>query len=146
MENRIAELLLVEDNPFDAELALSGLRQKNLANKLEHVEDGTEALDFIYARGKFELRKGKPHPRLILLTLKMPKVNGIEVIKKLKANPSTKTIPIVVLTSSEEAPDIKPCYELGVNNYIVKPVDFEGFIAAIINLGLYWLLLNKESK
>jgi len=146
MENRIADLLLVEDNPYDAELTLSALRQKNLANNLEHVEDGAEALDFIYARGKFESRKGKPLPRLILLDLKMPKVNGIEVIEKLKADPLTKTIPIVVLTSSAEDPDIKRCYALGVNSYIVKPVDFEDFIAAIIDVGMYWLLLNKAPK
>ena len=146
MGNRIADLLLVEDNPYDAELTLSALRQKNLANNLEHVEDGAEALDFIYARGKFESRKGKPLPRLILLDLKMPKVNGIEVIEKLKADPLTKTIPIVVLTSSAEDPDIKRCYALGVNSYIVKPVDFEDFIAAIIDVGMYWLLLNKASK
>lgn len=146
MENKITELLLVEDNLYDAELTLSALRKKNLANHVEHVEDGAEALDFIYTRGKFEYRKGRPHPSLILLDLKMPKVNGIEVLEKLKSDPATKTIPVVVLTSSNEDPDIKKCYELGVNSYIVKPVDFEDFIATVIDLGLYWMLLNKPFK
>ena len=142
METKITDLLLVEDNQYDAELTLSALKQKNLANNLHHVEDGAEALDFIYAKGKFENRKDLPQPGLILLDLKMPKVNGIEVLQKLKSDPITKKIPVVVLTSSKEDPDVKTCYELGVNSYIVKPVDFEAFIAAVIDLGMYWLLLN----
>lgn len=146
MEHKITELLLVEDNPYDAELTLSALRQKNLANHVAHVEDGAEAIDFIFAQGQYEHRKDEPLPNLILLDLKMPKLNGIQVLEKLKSDPETKTIPIVVLTSSSEDPDIKKCYELGVNSYIVKPVDFEAFIAAVIDLGMYWMLLNKTSK
>lgn len=142
MKTKIAELLLVEDNPYDAELTLSALRQRNLANSLHHVEDGAEALDFVFARGKYSDRRNYPVPSLILLDLKMPKVNGIEVLEKLKSDPVMKKIPVVVLTSSNEDPDIKKCYELGVNSYIVKPVDFEDFIAAVIDLGLYWMLLN----
>ncbi|MCF8278328.1 MAG: response regulator [Flavobacteriales bacterium] len=146
MEPKMTDLLLVEDNPYDAELTLSALRQKNLANHLHHVEDGAEALDFVYARGKFAGRKGMALPSLILLDLKMPKVNGIEVLEQLKSDPTTRSIPVVVLTSSKEDPDIKACYDLGVNSYIVKPVDFEAFISAVIDLGMYWLLLNTPPK
>lgn len=142
MKRRITDLLLVEDNPYDAELTLSALRQKNLANNLHHVEDGAQALDFIHARGNFSNRIDEPHPSLILLDLKMPKVNGIEVLEKLKSDPETRNIPVVILTSSREDPDIKTCYALGVNSYIVKPVDFEAFISAVIDIGMYWLLLN----
>ncbi len=142
MSEKIAELLLVEDNPYDAELTLSALKQKNLANNLYHVEDGAEALDFVYARGKYADRKEKLKPSLILLDLKMPKVNGMEVLKQLKSDPATRSIPIVVLTSSKEDPDIKACYDLGVNSYIVKPVGFENFVKAVSEVGLYWALLN----
>lgn len=142
MNKKIAELLLVEDNPFDAELALTALKDKNLANNLYHVEDGAEALDFVYARGKYADRQDRPRPSLILLDLKMPKINGIEVLQKLKSDPETKSIPIVVLTSSKEDPDVKSCYDLGVNSYIVKPVGFENFVKAVSEVGFYWALLN----
>lgn len=142
----MVQLLLVEDNPYDAELTLSALRQKKLANQIYHAEDGAEALDYIYARGKHTDRANKPYPNLILLDLKMPKVDGIEVLRQLKQDDRTKRIPIVVLTSSNEDPDIKTCYELGVNSYIVKPVEFEDFISSVIDLGMYWLLMNKDSK
>ena len=144
MNKKIAELLLVEDNPFDAELALSALKEKNLANNLYHVEDGAEALDFVYARSKYADRETRPLPSLILLDLKMPKVDGMEVLRTLKSDPKTRSIPIVVLTSSKEDPDIKNCYELGVNSYIVKPVGFENFVKAVSDVGFYWALLNTN--
>ncbi|MBI1289592.1 MAG: response regulator [Flavobacteriales bacterium] len=144
MNKKIAELLLVEDNPFDAELTLTALKEKNLANSLYHVEDGAEALDFVYARGKYTDRSGLPLPNLILLDLKMPKLNGMEVLRSLKSDPQTKCIPIVVLTSSKEDPDIKECYRLGVNSYIVKPVGFENFVKAVTEVGFYWALLNTN--
>lgn len=139
---KVAELLLVEDNPFDAELTLNALKERNLANSLHHVEDGEQALDFVFARGKFADRQGKARPSLILLDLKMPKVNGMEVLKELKSNPDTRSIPVVVLTSSKEDPDIEECYRLGVNSYIVKPVGFDNFVKAVTDVGFYWALLN----
>jgi len=141
---KIAEILLVEDNPYDAELTLNALRLKNLANNLVHVEDGAEALDYIHAQGKYAHRTDAPYPSLILLDLKMPKVNGMEVLMRLKSNSETKIIPIVVLTSSQEDPDIIACYELGVNSYIVKPVEFNNFVNVVTELGLYWALLNTS--
>lgn len=142
MNKKVAELLLVEDNPFDAELTLTALKEKNLANQLHHVEDGEQALDFVFGRGKFAHRANGPRPSLILLDLKMPKVNGMEVLRELKSDPATKAIPVVVLTSSKEDPDIEECYRLGVNSYIVKPVGFENFVKAVSDVGLYWALLN----
>ncbi|HWY10440.1 MAG TPA: response regulator, partial [Bacteroidia bacterium] len=118
------EILLVEDNMSDAELTIRALKKNNLANKLVHLKDGAEALDFIFAHGQFSERKVENGPKVILLDLKMPKVNGIEVLKKIKADERTKKIPVVVLTSSKEDPDIQECYRLGVNSYVVKPVDF----------------------
>jgi two-component system response regulator len=140
------DILLVEDNPDDAELTIRELRKNNMANNLFHVEDGEAALDFIFATGRFEgIRDVGYPPKVVLLDIQMPKVNGIEVLKKIKNNPSTRSIPIVILTSSKEDPDIQKCYALGANSYIVKPVNFEGFSAAIKNLGFYWLLLNQPS-
>ena len=138
------DLLLVEDNINDAELALRELKKHNLTNNLFHVKDGEEALEFIFATGKYAGTRdaGNP-PKLILLDIQMPKVNGIEVLQKIKSNDQTKMIPVVILTSSKEDPDIKACYTLGANSYIVKPVNFEGFAEAIKNLGFYWLLLNQ---
>ncbi len=142
MKNKV-EILLVEDNMHDAELAIRALKKSNLVNNLVHLKDGAEALDFIFAEGNYKDRSMENTPRVILLDLKMPKVSGIEVIKKLKSDERTRKIPIVVLTSSKEDPDIKTCYELGVNSYVVKPVDFEAFVKAVNELGLYWMLLNQ---
>lgn len=146
MNTRIIEILLVEDNQYDAELALNALQKRHLANSIHHVEDGAEALDFIFARGKYSERQIENGPKIILLDLKMPKVNGLEVLRQVKADERTKRIPVVVLTSSKEDPDITTCYELGVNSYIVKPVDFDNFFKAVEDLGLYWLLLNQPPK
>jgi len=143
MENSIIEIVLVEDNPQDAELTIRAMRKYNLSNRLIHLKNGVEALDFFFARGEYA---GKPltvPPKIVLLDLKMPKVNGIEVLRELKNDPKLSTIPVVVLTSSNEDPDIRTCYELGVNSYIVKPVAFADFLSAVSELGLYWLLLNK---
>ncbi len=137
------EILLVEDNPSDAELTIRALRKKNLANKLIHLKNGAEALDFIFAKGNYTGRDALKVPKVILLDLKMPKVNGLEVLAALRADEKTKRIPVVVLTSSNEDPDIDACYALGVNSYIVKPVDFDNFVKAVSELGFYWLLLNQ---
>ena len=137
------EILLVEDNPADAELTLRALAKHNLANKIIHVGDGEEALDFIFARGAFSHRRIENGPKVVILDLKLPKVDGLEVLKAMKADPRTSVIPVVVLTSSNEERDIVESYRLGVNSYIVKPVDFDKFIAAVKNLGMYWLLLNR---
>jgi len=146
MENIEVEVLLVEDNPSDAELTIRALKKNNLANKVHHVKDGDEALDFIFARGNYANRKIENAPKVILLDLKMPKVNGIEVLRALKEDARTKKIPIVVLTSSKEDPDIQECYQLGVNSYVVKPVHFDNFLKAVSDLGLYWLLVNQAPK
>lgn len=137
------EVLLVEDNMHDAEMTIRSLKKVNLANNLVHVKDGEEALDFIFARGKFAGRDIDNGPKVVLLDIKMPKVDGIEVLRQLKANDATKTIPVVIMTSSKEEQDIISSYKLGVNSYVVKPVDFEGFAKAVSQLGLYWLLTNQ---
>ena len=144
MNLNAVDLLLVEDNINDAELAIRELKKHNLANNFFHVKDGEEALDFIFARGKYTgVRDVANPPKLILLDIQMPKVSGLEVLEQIKTNESTKIIPVVILTSSKEDPDIKACYKLGANSYIVKPVNFEGFAESIKNLGFYWLLLNQ---
>ncbi len=137
------EILLVEDNPSDAELTIRALKKHNLANKVYLVKDGAEALDFIYAEGEYSDRELGNRPKVILLDLKLPKVDGLEVLKRLKEDELTNMIPVVMLTSSKEEEDRVKSYNLGVNSYIVKPVDFDQFMAAIEDLGLYWLLLNK---
>jgi CheY-like chemotaxis protein len=137
------EILLVEDNPFDAELTLRALKKHNLANLIVHVKDGAEALDFIFATGAYSHRKIENVPRVVLLDLKLPKVDGIDVLRAMKSDERTKQIPIVVLTSSAEDRDRVETYKLGVNSYIVKPVEFENFIKAVSEVGFYWLLLNK---
>ena len=141
-ENEI-EILLVEDNPNDVELTLRALKKHNLANKVFVVKDGEEALDFIFATGKYSKRKNEEHPKVILLDLKLPKVGGLEVLRQIKADETTKLIPVVVLTSSKEEKDIVESYRLGVNSYITKPVDFDKFVECVSELGLYWLLYNK---
>lgn len=142
MKNSEIEILLVEDDPDDAEMTIDAMRKNNLANKLIHTVDGEEALDFLFGTGKFIGRNINLKPRLILLDLKMPKVDGMEVLQKVKSNEATKKIPVVILTSSKEDPDVSRCYELGANGYIVKPVEFEGFAKAVSELGMYWMLLN----
>jgi two-component system response regulator len=136
------EILLVEDNPTDAELIKRALMKNNLANNLVWVKDGALALDFIFQTGQFENRSNG-HPRLILLDLKMPKVDGIEVLRRIKSDERTKTVPVVMLTSSAEERDIVESYKLGVNSYLVKPVDFTQFIAVVSEAGLYWAVMNK---
>lgn len=140
------EILLVEDNPSDAEMTIEALKKNSLANKLLHVNDGAAALDFLFATGEYEGRNMANKPKVILLDLKMPKVNGIEVLQRIRTDDLTKYIPVVVLTSSKEDPDIKKCYELGVNSYVVKPVEFDEFQKAITELGLYWMLVNQHPQ
>ena len=145
-ENLNIDILLVEDNPTDAEMALRALRENKISNDIFLVEDGEEALDFIFSRGKYEHRKDNSHPKLVLLDLKLPKVDGLEVLRVIKQDSDRRMMPVVVLTSSSEDRDIIECYRLGVNSYIVKPVDFDKFTQAIRDLGLYWLVLNKTQE
>jgi two-component system response regulator len=140
------EVLLVEDNSNDAELAMRELKKRNLANKLVWVKDGAEALEFLFGPVTDGIRKLNHRPKVILLDLKLPKVDGLELLRQLKGDPRSKTIPVVVLTSSREEPDIKLSYQLGANSYIVKPVNFDNFSAAVAQLGLYWLLLNEPPE
>ena len=144
MDYNSVDILLVEDNQDDAELTLRELKRNHLANNMFHVKDGEEALSFIFAQNEYEKsREIACVPRVILLDINMPKVNGIEVLERLKADQRTKNIPVVILTSSKESPDIQTCYKLGANSYIAKPVNFDAFTHAIKNIGFYWLLLNQ---
>jgi CheY-like chemotaxis protein len=143
MDSENVDILLVEDNPTDAELTMRALKRKNLANKLLWVKDGAEAIDFLFGEGKYSDRNAKDIPRLILLDLRMPKVDGLEVLQRIKGDEITKKIPVVVLTSSQEDKDIVDSYKLGVNSYVSKPVEFDEFIDAVSTLGLYWMLINK---
>ena len=136
------EILLIEDNPGDLELTLHALRKNNLANKIQVARDGEEALDFLFCRGEFKERNRNQAPKLVLLDLKLPKVDGIEVLRQIKRDPHTKSIPVTVLTTSKEQSDLKSCYELGVNSYIQKPVDFDKFRETVKQFSLYWLLIN----
>ncbi|MBZ5609306.1 MAG: response regulator [Acidobacteriia bacterium] len=140
------ELLLVEDNPSDAELTLHVLKKHKLANRIKLVRDGAEALEFLFGDESGQSGSAGNVPKVILLDLKLPKVNGLEVLGRVKADPRTKNIPVVVLTSSREDRDLFVCYELGVNSYIVKPVDFAQFTEAVHQLGLYWLLFNERPR
>ena len=137
------EILLVEDNPNDVELTMRALKKQSLANKVFVVKDGAEALEFMFATGSFAARKIENRPRVVLLDLKLPKVDGIEVLRRIKADDRTKHTPVVMLTSSQEERDVIDTYNLGVNSYIVKPVDFSNFVHAVSELGVYWGLLNK---
>ena len=137
------EILLVEDNPNDAELTLRALKKHNLANHVVVATDGEEALDFIFGRGAYSGRKVENCPKIIILDFKLPKVDGLEVLQAVKGDERTKIIPVIVLTSSNEEKDIIESYRLGVNSYIVKPVEFDKFVIAVRDLGLYWLLLNR---
>ena len=144
--NNIIEILLVEDNPQDLQLTQRALKKANLANHIQVARDGEEALQFIFCEGPYSERKIENAPKVILLDLKLPKVDGKEVLERIKSDPRTKMIPVVVLTSSKEQSDLVESYKLGVNSYIVKPVNFEGFAAAVQELGMYWLLLNQPPK
>lgn len=136
------DVLLVEDNPFDAEMTISTLQSQRLANRIEWVKDGDEALDYLFCRGKYTHRDSEP-PRLVLLDLKLPKVDGLEVLRQMKADSRLRKTPVVMLTSSAEESDLVASYGLGVNSYVVKPVDFDHFSAAMAKLGFYWLLINR---
>ena len=142
----IIEILLVEDSLEDIELTCRALKNANLGNHLHIARDGAEALDFIFCEGPYADRRIEDTPKLVLLDLKLPKVDGLEVLQRIKENPLTQNIPVVVLTSSKEQNDVIKSYELRVNSYIVKPVNFESFSAAVQELGMYWLLLNQPPK
>jgi two-component system response regulator len=140
------EILLVEDNPRDAELTIRALSKNNLANSVYIAEDGADALDFLFCRGKFEKRSFTNPPKVVLLDLKLPKVSGLEVLKAVKADKRTCHIPVVIVTSSKQEPDMVEAYKMGANSYVVKPVDFEQFVTAMSHLGMYWLLVNEPLK
>jgi two-component system response regulator len=143
-EASVVEILLVEDTPEDLELALRALRKANLVNRVEVARDGVEAVEFIFGEGPHAGRKIEDGPSVILLDLKLPRMDGLEVLRRIKSDPRTKSIPVVVLTSSKEQSDVVESYKLGANSYIVKPVNFDRFVAAVQELGLYWLLLNQR--
>ncbi len=145
-EPTAVELLLVEDDPKDLELALRSLRKANLTNCIHIARDGAEALDFIFCEGPHATRRITDTPKVILLDLKLPKIDGLDVLKRIKTDPRTKMIPVVVLTSSKEQSDVVASYQLGVNSYIVKPVNFDQFCQSVRELGLFWLLLNQPPK
>ena len=136
------EILLVEDSPSDAELTIRELRRHHLANKLVHLKDGAAALEFIFGTGAYAGRDTSQHPKVMLLDLKLPKVDGLEVLRAMKSDPRTRTIPVVIMTSSQEQRDVVDSYHMGVNSYVVKPVDFDQFSKAVAELGCYWVLLN----
>lgn len=142
----VVEILLVEDNPLDLELAQRALRKANLSNRIQVARDGAEALDYIFCEGAHASRSIAEVPKVVLLDLKLPKVDGLEVLRRIRSDPRTHGIPVVMLTSSLEQRDIVESYALGVNSYIVKPVDFERFVEAVQGLGMYWLLLNQPPK
>jgi len=143
MEREEVGILLVEDNPEDVELTLHALRQEKLANRVEVVRDGEEALDFLFCRGAYDSRSFEGPPHVVLLDLKLPKVDGLEVLREVKADPRTKAIPVVILTASREERDLVDGYQLGANGYIQKPVGFEEFRNIVKQLGLYWLVVNE---
>jgi two-component system response regulator len=140
------EILLVEDNSRDAEMTMRTLRKRNLANNIVHLKDGQEALDWLLGTKSQGGRDARPFPKVVLLDLKLPKVDGLEVLRALRADQRTRLLPVVVMTSSNEQRDVIESYKLGVNSYVVKPVDFDAFSAAVAELGHYWLLVNEEPK
>ena len=145
MNTKEVEILLVEDNIADAEMTIRALKKVNLANKLVHLQDGEEALNFLFGENGISSGKNMHSPKIILLDIKMPKVDGIEVLRKLKSQESTKFIPVIIMTSSKEEQDVVTSYSLGVNSYVVKPVEFESFAKAVSQLGMYWLLTNHSA-
>lgn len=140
------EILLVEDNPRDAEMTLRAMRKHNLANHIVHAKDGQEALDWLFGAGDYAGRDPNVHPKVVLLDLKLPKVDGLEVLRAIRGDERTRLMPVVVMTSSQEQRDVIESYKLGVNSYVVKPVDFDAFSTAVADLGHYWLLVNQEPK
>jgi two-component system response regulator len=144
--NYAIEILLVEDSPSDAKLTIRALQKNHLCNNIVHLSDGAEALDFVFARGKYVERNIEHAPKIILLDLNMPKVGGLEVLREIKGDERTRRIPVVVMTSSKEDSDILASYDLGVNSYVVKPIGFENFSKAVTELGMYWLLVNQDPK
>jgi two-component system, response regulator len=140
------DILLVEDNPQDAELTTRALKKNHLANRIYVAEDGAQALDVLFGRGQYARRENPMCPKIVLLDLKLPKVSGLEVLREIKSDARTKIIPVVVVTSSREDPDIEEAYALGANSYVVKPVDFDQFFDAMSSLGLYWLLVNQPPR
>ena len=145
-EDQQVEILLVEDNPNDAALTMRSLKQGNFLNKLYWVKDGQQALDFLYCTGDYAARDGDDHPKLILLDLKMPKVDGIEVLQRIKSDERLRVIPVVVMTSSNEQPDVTESYRLGVNSYVVKPMEFGAFAEAVAKIGMYWIMVNRGPR
>ena len=143
--NTAVEILLVEDSPSDAKLTIRALQKNHLCNNIVHLSDGAQALDFLFAQGEYEGRNMN-HPKIILLDLNMPKIGGLEVLRAIKGDERTRRIPVIVMTSSKEDSDIFTSYDLGVNSYVVKPIGFENFSKAVADLGLYWLLINQDSK
>jgi CheY-like chemotaxis protein len=142
--NDVVEILLVEDDPDDLDMTLRALRKASMANKIHVARDGVEALEFIFCEGPHAHRRIDNVPKVVLLDLKLPRVDGFEVLRRLKADPRTRAIPVVVLTSSREQSDVVASYDLGVNSYIVKPVNFDSFVKSVSDLGMYWLLLNQS--
>ncbi len=143
MNEHILDIVLVEDNPTDVELTLDALKRHNLANRVKVLRDGAEALDYVFGTGIYSGREMSKHPRIILLDLKLPKVDGLEVLRRIRSDERTRLIPVVVLTSSDQDYDRIESYRLGVNSYIVKPVEFENFAGAVAGIGFYWVLMNK---
>ena len=143
--NKLKAILLAEDNPNDVELTLAALNEQNLANRVVVVHDGVEVMEYLHCKGNFKNR-AKGNPAVLLLDIKMPRMDGIEVLLAIRSDPRIKTIPVVMLTSSREEPDLKRCYELGANAYVVKPVDFKEFMDAIKHLGVFWALINELPK
>ena len=146
MQHDDVDILLVEDTESDAELAIRALRKRGLANKLVWLTDGAQALDFIFGEGEYAQRNVENHPKVILLDLRLPKVSGVEVLRRIKGDPHARNIPVVVVTSSKEDADLVECYALGVNSYISKPVEFDEFTKAVGDLGFYWLLVNRRPE
>ena len=146
MIDLMVDILLIEDNPNDVELTMRALKRNHIVNNIQVIMDGAEALDYFFASGKYSGRDTNLKPKLVILDLKLPKVDGLEILRKIKNDEATKTIPVVVLTTSKEESDIVSSYKLGANSFIVKPVDFEKFITTVKELGMYWLLLNEPPK
>lgn len=144
MAEHLIEILLVEDNPNDAELSLYALRKHRIANRVHHSRDGAEAIDYLFGEGAYRGKNIEETPKVVLLDLKLPKVDGLAVLKRIKSDPRTRHIPVVILTSSSEERDIVNCYRLGANSYLVKPIDFEQFSESVRQLGFYWVQLNES--